>query len=456
VPLRPATFLQAADEPAAAFQAAVRAEDPISCPRVRTRSRAHDERRRRGGDPRGRASPTFCYAPAEPIPCPPRTRALVSAGSALLAAAVAAAWIASRPRSEAIRLKNDGVAAQKLLLDRRSQPLAVSGSGEGAVRTLREPLDLEAVKSLWAFDPAYHEFDPHVYFRYKGGLDLDFGNQNGIDGYHVHTSEDGYREDFVRLPKKRDLFVVVTGDSHTDGVCENRQTFSESPRSELPRAPPRQGGSRSDTGVTGYLVLPPPGRSSATSSSRPTPSSSPSTGQRLLDVIKPWHYFHHTAPPPRSREYWSKLSSAQELSSALVGNAFNELLYFQYSPDEIEVALRAAGEICEEIVRDCREHGILPVFVHIPPQVRGTPKQRERFQRIQKALELTDGDCAVRPTRRRPDREAQRTRRPGPRPPRALHRRREPVLRSDPHRRRSALKRSPTSCRCSDSACHVR
>ncbi len=325
-----------------------------------------------------------------------RTRALVSAGSAALAAAVAAAWIAFRPRSEAIRLKNDGVAAQKLLLDRRSQPLEVSRSGEGAVRTLREPLDLEAVKSLWAFDPAYHEFDPHVYFRYKGGLDLDFGNQNGIDRYHVHTSEDGYREDFVRLPEKRDLFVVVTGDSHTDGVCENRQTFSNRLEAKLLERHPGKAIEVLNTGVTGYSFYHYLGSLERHLELAPDAFIVAFYGGNdFLDVIKPWHYFHHTAPPPRSREYWSKLSSAQELSSALVGNAFNELLYFQYSPDEVEVALRAAGEICEEIVRECREHRILPVFVHIPPQVRGTPKQRERFQKIQKALELTDGDCAL-------------------------------------------------------------
>jgi hypothetical protein len=118
-------------------------------------------------------------------------------------------------------------------------------------------------------------------------------------------------------------------------------------------------------------------------------------GNDFLDVIRPWHYFHHTAPPPRSREYWSRLSSAKELSSALVGNAFNELLYFHDYPDEVAVALRAAGEICDEIVRECRERGIVPVFVHVPPQVHGTPEQEERFHRILRALELTDGDRAL-------------------------------------------------------------
>jgi hypothetical protein len=327
----------------------------------------------------------------------PRTRLLVSTVSFAAAAVAAGAWIAFRPRAEAIRLLDNGQAAEDLLLKRRSEVSSSSPRAEGSAvaRTLREPLDLEAVKSLWAFDPAFHAFDPHAYYRYKAGLERDFGSREGVGGYHFHVSQEGYREDFDRLRERRDRFVVVAGDSHTDGVCENRLTFPNRLEAMLAEREPGQAIEVLNTGVAGYSFY------NYLGSLERHLDLAPDAfvvaiygGNDFLDMIRPWHYFHHTAPPPRSQEYWKKLSGAEGLSSAFVGNAFNQLLYFQYNPDQMDVALRAAGEVCAEIVDVCRARGIALFFVYIPPEIRGSPEQRDLFKKILASLELSEADCA--------------------------------------------------------------
>ena len=46
---------------------------------------------------------------------------------------------------------------------------------------------------------------------------------NGV--WSMRTNALGLREDAEPLAAKPDLRILVTGDSHTDGVCENRDSF---------------------------------------------------------------------------------------------------------------------------------------------------------------------------------------------------------------------------------------
>jgi lysophospholipase L1-like esterase len=312
-----------------------------------------------------------------------RTRVLVSLASTLFACGLGGWWLARRGTDAPLRLVDRSPEADALLLDRR-------GAASGAPGSLvREPISAEDASKMWPIDPALHVYDPQVYYRYKGGLDLDRGT------YHIRTSLDGYREDFERLPAKRDFLAVVTGDSHTDGVCDNRESFANRLEARLSERHAGKAVEVLNTGVSGYSFY------QYLGSLERHLALSPDAfvvafygGNDFLDVVRPWHYFHHTVPPPRSNEYWKKLSSAQGISPALVGNAFNQLLYFQYNPDQMDVALKAAEEVSAEIVRVCREHGIAPFFVYIPPGIGAAAGRSPEFAKMMAALELSEGEYA--------------------------------------------------------------
>jgi len=323
-----------------------------------------------------------------------RTRALVSAVSAAVAAAVAAAWLASRPRSEAIRLKDDGIAAQKLLLDRKREPLAESRPGERAVRTLREPLDSDSVKSLWAFDETCHEYDPSVYFRYKPGLDLDFGDRDGVGRYHVHTSEDGYREDFVRLPAKRDLFVVVVGDSHTDGVCENKESYSNRLEAALQGDRPGRTVEVLNAGNGGFSLYNYLGVLEKFLDLRPDAFVvGVYGGNDFREVLFPLAYFGRTTVEEDTPAEKQELERGRRLDARAMNQSFRSILGFRGHPQQVKRAVDAAVELVGEMQAICREHSIRMLCLYIPsPTEADWQAHADVFDRFRKDLSLTDAD----------------------------------------------------------------
>ncbi len=321
-----------------------------------------------------------------------QTRLLVSALSTAVCAAIAWVWLASRPPRESIRLVDDWPAGEELLLQRQR------AHGSSASHFVIEPVDPDTAKKLWLSDPDLHVYDPQAYYRYKGGLDYEQRKERpeGAEGrYHVHTSVEGYREDYDHLPEHRDLTVVVTGDSHTDGVCENRQSFANRLEAMLAERHPGKAVEVVNTGVSGYSFY-----NYLGCLERHVPLKPDAFvvgfygGNDFIGVLRPYHYFHHTAPPPRSQEYQKKLYKAEGISGSLVGNAFNQLLYFQYNPDQIDVALRAADEICAEILRICRENKIAPFFLYIPPEVGWKEQKTALSEKAKELLGLTDADFA--------------------------------------------------------------
>jgi lysophospholipase L1-like esterase len=318
-------------------------------------------------------------------------RLLVLGVSTAVCAGLAWLWLASRPPREAIRLVDDWPAGEELLLKHRSDAGSVAGSG-----LVREPVDAGTARKLWISDPKLHVYDPYCYYRYKGGLDFDSAGdlpEGAEGGFHVRTSAEGYREDYDHLPEHRDVFVVVTGDSHTDGVCENRQSFANRLEAKLAERHPGKAIEVVNTGVSGYSFYNYLGSLERHLALKPDAFVVGwYGGNDFIGVLRPYHYFHHTVPPPRSQEYQLKLYKAAGISGTLVGNAFNQLLYFEYNPDQIDVALRAADETCAEIVRLCREHRIAPFFLYIPPEVGWKGRKTPLIQRAEETLGLTDTD----------------------------------------------------------------
>ena len=329
-----------------------------------------------------------------------RTRALLAAGSTALALALAWAWRAARqPSGDPVRFTGDPAAVERLLLERRreSDP-GPSGAAGGIFGTelVREPVSEADASKLFAMPSDLFVYDPFTYYRYKGGLEREVPLPEHAGGhFQKRTSAEGWSEDWDHLPEKRDLFVVVAGDSHTDGLCDNRESYANRLEAVLSERHPGMAIEVVNTGVSGYgfynylgvleklLPLKPQAFVVAFYG-----------GNDFLDVVKPWHYFHHTAPPPYRADYWNKLDRVKSFSSAAVAMALNQLLYFQYNPDEVGRAQAGAAQACLEIVRSCAERGIRLFFVYIPPGIAVDGPQAPPIARAKEELGLSDWDLA--------------------------------------------------------------
>ena len=113
---------------------------------------------------------------------------------------------------------------QKLLTDREQHPAVFAGStSPGEARfTLNE----EEARTLFAMPRESFVYDEHVYYRYVPDSSLRIEWPEHPDGFFIRrTNAQGVREDAPELPDA-DFLVLVAGDAHTDGICNNDESFA--------------------------------------------------------------------------------------------------------------------------------------------------------------------------------------------------------------------------------------
>jgi len=313
-----------------------------------------------------------------------RTPLLLASLSAALALAGGWAWMRWRAAGDPVRFSGDPAAVQDFLAERGRARGELGAGGPGEERLLRAPMPREDAERLFSMPSQYFEYDAHTYYRYRGPQDGTVDLEDLPEGrFRKRVSADGWREDFERLPARRDLLVVAAGDSHTDGLCENARSFANVLEADLAARRPGLQVEVLNTGVTGYSFYHYLGVLEKLLPERPDAFVVAFySGNDFMDVVRPWHYFHGTAPPPRRADYWERLDAVTRVSNAAVANAFNQLLFFRFHPDQVELALAGATQASLEIARLCEQHGVRLIFVHIPV---GVPVEGELPGRIEEA-----------------------------------------------------------------------
>jgi lysophospholipase L1-like esterase len=314
----------------------------------------------------------------------PRTKLVLALASTAVASIAVALYLSHRSgRSVApgeVGLVDNSRDLQALLVEREKQHALDPHAAEldAAGGSERHPLSEEEAIRFFAIDHGSADYDPFTGYRHKSSATVRQPFPDHADGYFTFkTSREGYREDFDHLPERRDLFVVATGDSHTDGMCDNRESFPNRLEALLASRHPDRAIEVLNTGMVGYSFYNYIGALEKLLPEKPDAFVLAFYGGNdFLDVVKLAHYFHHTAPPPRSAEYWEKMDKAQAVSSVALANALNQLLYFRYYPDQVAVAERAVLDVSAEIQKVCAEHHIPLFYVYIPPgfDVDGTLK----------------------------------------------------------------------------------
>jgi lysophospholipase L1-like esterase len=269
-----------------------------------------------------------------------------------------------------------------------------SGPSVASTRSGRYRLTAEEAALFFPVGEASAEFDPFMMYRHRCDVRAVHPFADHPDGHFLlRTSHEGYREDFDHLPEKRDLFVVVTGDSHTDGMCNNRESFANVLEASIAAKHPGRAIEVLNTGMVGYSFFNYVGALEKLVPEKPDAFVVAFYGGNdFLDMVKLSHYFHHTAPPPRRAEYWEQMGKATAVSSTAVANALNQLLYFRYYPDQMAVAERAVLDVSAEIRDLCAEHGIALVYVYVPVGFDVDGKLKPSLAEAKEVLELSRFD----------------------------------------------------------------
>jgi lysophospholipase L1-like esterase len=325
----------------------------------------------------------------------PRAKFLLGASVAI--AAGVPAWRYARVRTAAhdtVTIVDRTAETRDLLSARAERAADLEAPAPGRVRPL---IPVEDARVLFPLGDEHLVYDPYTYFRYRGGIDDEaLLPEHPAGRYRRKTSRDGFREDFERLPEERDFLAVITGDSQTDGLCSNAESFCNRAEANLAARYPGKVIEVLNAGVASFSFYNYLGTLEKLLDAKPDVFVVAFySGNDFKDMVVPCHYAQRTRAPAARPEYVQQLKAAMRLGHAVTVMALNPILYFKYEPAEARMAFAASLEACTEIVRLCRAHDIDLVVVHIPAAFRTGGALPAACAAAQRELALDDDEMRV-------------------------------------------------------------
>lgn len=232
----------------------------------------------------------------------------------------------------------------------------------------RFPITDEIAHQIFPIDGEVQEYDPQVYFRHQPNHDFKIEwkeHQNGR--WKLRTNSLSLREDAEPRAEKPDLRILVAGDSHAEGVCNNWEMFAHVLERALRTAHPGKTIEAINGAKGGYSFYNYLGTLEKFLYLKPDVFIvAVYGGNDFEEVLTPYHFFAGTTRAPGSTEYWPQVEKALAICGTWLAQDGMSLKYFQEQPSEIKVALHAAQEAALDIQAICKEHGIKLFYVYIP------------------------------------------------------------------------------------------
>lgn len=209
------------------------------------------------------------------------------------------------------------------------------------------------------------------------------------------TNSDGAREDHELGAAGSARFVLVAGDSQTEGMCDNADTFC----SDVERRLQLEHGMSVDlydTGLSGYTFQNYAGVLKRYVVRGPEVFVTVIYGGNdFVEAVRLERLLRGEAQPVLGSEYDARLARARELSTVAFSQGLNQLVYFHERPEDVELAFDAARIGLEDIAALCREHDVGWIVVYLPtPLEFARAPWREIVGGARERLGIVDEDLA--------------------------------------------------------------
>jgi hypothetical protein len=276
-------------------------------------------------------------------------------------------------------------------------PESSSGAEPGAPLPSRTGLVRWRLSEAETYD-VFHQasdyvYDPLTYWRRRSGFDFMQTFEAHPSGeYRVRTNSEGMRENDEVRAEKPALRVLVTGDSHTDCVCANEESYANRLEALLVSQDRGRTVEVLNCGCGSYSFYHYLGVLEKYADLAPDVFViGVFGGNDFGEVLAPWHHFHGSERP-RSPELRKRLQNALDVpipgggNTAAISQGYNQYFYFDTLPDQMPIALRAATSAMDEIISLCRERSIRLVVLYIPPPAEvDYESSRELFETVTRA-----------------------------------------------------------------------
>ena len=212
----------------------------------------------------------------------------------------------------------------------------------------------------------------------------------------LKTNNLGFRRDTATDPEKAPgtVRILITGDSHTDGVVYNSESVAARLEALLAAAHPEStyevlNGGTGHFGPQNYLGI----------LQRFIDLDIDHfivvifTGNDFLDAIAGAWARNEFEIPERPADYMDRLAAANAVSSAAVSQGFNQIFFFRSFPELVEPAVGITATACEEASELCADRGIGFTVVLLPSMHDVEPERDEStFADVGRALGLDPDD----------------------------------------------------------------
>jgi lysophospholipase L1-like esterase len=233
-------------------------------------------------------------------------------------------------------------------------------------------------------------FDPVGGFTFSGGMNRRREWPEHTDGgWYVRTNSFGLRDDDEPSAERPDLRIVVVGDSHTAGYCNNAESFAQLTEASLAAQRPSQRVEALNAAVPGQTFVHHLGALERMLGFGPdVVVAALYGGNDFGEALGFQHRAHGTARGDLAA-LEERLASAREADPEGVSQFFFSVAQFHVDPPQIDVALQAARDVLTEMQVTCLRHGATLVVVYLPPPPEVDWERRAaRYERVFGALGL--------------------------------------------------------------------
>jgi len=312
------------------------------------------------------------------------TKLLVSAVTALVSAGLA--WLAYqrlRPEVESVKIVDTSEELVRMMNERLEpgggEPEPAPEPGDAYPPPLvREPLDEETARRFYpANESELWDYDPYTYSVRAGHLKQTRKFEEHPDGgWTIVTNALGMREDQEVLSVHPDLRIIVTGDSHTDGVCATSESFTNVLEGFLAEDLPGKTVEALNAGMGGHNLYNYVGTFERLAYLRPDIYVVVVYGGNDFSSSMLMHRYFNRRKPFKTKPYHYDPGGKLEPSLRSIGSQeMVQEVYFLNNPDDFQPAVDLACSVSVELERMCTEAGAELLLVYLPPPSRGQPEQ---------------------------------------------------------------------------------
>jgi hypothetical protein len=316
-------------------------------------------------------------------------RLLALAIGLLLAGLLAAVLWPERPADSGVTLVDRSEELELLRAEHGLDQLADIGSQ----RLPRRLLPPAVAALLFPFDNPTLVYDPLPYYRRRAFVNLvKKWPEHPRGRFRTVTNSLGLRHDAEVLRVPPDLRLIVVGDSHTDGVCDNRDSFTSIAAARLAELLPGESVEGLNAGTGGYSFYNYLGQLERLIEFAPDVFVvAVYGGNDFYENLAPWHFFQGAERPRMSPATWQRIRAVTRAWPPALPQGYMALRYFHEHPGQLPVALQAALAAMAEIADLCAREEIALVCVYLPPISDVQPGfEEEQRRRANEELELDE------------------------------------------------------------------